>query len=44
VFYMSGYSDRVGTAPDLERARVQLLTKPFSTHELASAVRQAIDG
>jgi len=44
VVYMSGYTDRVGTAPNLERARVQLLTKPFSTHELASAVRQAIDG
>jgi len=44
VVYMSGYTDRVGATPDLGGANVQLLTKPFSTHELASAVRKAIEG
>lgn len=43
VVYMSGYTDKVGTTPNLGHANVELLTKPFSTHELASAVRRAID-
>ena len=43
VVYMSGYTDKVDTTPGLLHPHAHLLTKPFTTQELAAAVRRAID-
>ncbi len=43
VLYMSGYTDDVLQASELEEPRTSFLAKPFDNAELVAAARQALD-
>jgi FixJ family two-component response regulator len=43
VIYMSGYTDDVMLQHGVRNSQVAFLSKPFTTEELASKVREVLD-